>query len=199
MSLRAQIPLPVETPTLDAAAIAAHRRNPAHKSVDNAAPHTVQGGVALRACAFARGLASDVRANTVCSVERIPHSVCSMRMLRHQLTLCPVSLTIENGSCAVSAATRPPSFSHSSSAVFRRPCSVLKRSSTIRVVKTEAVAAPSVGINGGVKRVWHVISKVLSVKHLPLTPLTLHATQRRAARCHARRNAPIPYYVLQSP
>jgi len=46
----------------------------------------------------------------------------------------------------------------------------------------EAVAAPPVGINGGVKRLWLAISKVLSARHLPLTPLTLHATQRRAWR-----------------
>jgi hypothetical protein len=90
MSLRAQIPLPVATPTLHATSIAAQRRNPACDSVDNAALNTIQGGVALRAYEFVRGLASDVRANTVGCVERIPDRVCSMRMSRYQLTLCPI-------------------------------------------------------------------------------------------------------------
>ena len=90
MSLRAQSPLPVAAPTLHAAAIAVHRRNPAPDPVGNTARHTVQGCVALRACVFARGLACDGRAGTVGSVELIPHSVRSMRMLRHQLTLYPV-------------------------------------------------------------------------------------------------------------
>jgi hypothetical protein len=45
MSLRAQIPLPVATQTLHAAAIATHRRNPACESVENAALHTIQGAL----------------------------------------------------------------------------------------------------------------------------------------------------------
>jgi len=90
MSLRAQIPLPVTIPTLHAAAIAVHRSNPACESVDNAALNTIQWGVALRAYAFAGRLASDVRALAVGSVERIPDRVCSMWMLRHQLTRCLV-------------------------------------------------------------------------------------------------------------
>lgn len=181
MSLRAQITLPVATPTLHAAAIAAHRRDPAYDPVDNAAPHTVQGAVALWAYACVRGLASNVRADTVGSIERIPHSVCSMRMLRHQFTLCPVSLPIEDGYCAVSsAATLPPSFSHSSSAAFCCPRSMLKRSLTIRMVKTVAVASPTEGINGGLRRVWLVIRKVLSVKRQPTVTQMLHAAQRRA-------------------
>jgi len=68
---------------------------------------------------------------------------------------------------------------------LRAPClpsSMFKRSSTIRMVKTAAVAAPPVVTRGGVERLWIAISKVLSVSHLSLTPLTLHATQRRARR-----------------
>ena len=90
MSLRAQISFPVATPTLHTAAIAVHRHNPAHESVDNAALHTVQGDVALRAYACARGLVSDVRAYTVGSEGRVHDLVCSMRLSRYQLTLCPV-------------------------------------------------------------------------------------------------------------
>ena len=90
MLLDAQISLPIATPTLHAAAITAHRRNPAYESVDNAALYTIQGGVALRAYACARGLTGDVRANTVGSVEGISDRVCSMRMSLHQLALCPI-------------------------------------------------------------------------------------------------------------
>ena len=75
MSLGAQIPLPVATPTLHAAAIAVHRSNPACESVDNAAMNTIQGSVALRAYAFAGRLAGDVRALAVGCVERIPDRV----------------------------------------------------------------------------------------------------------------------------
>jgi hypothetical protein len=44
------------------------------------------------------------------------------------------------------------------SAVFPRPCPMLKSRSTIREVKMVAVAALPDGLNGGVKRVWLVKS-----------------------------------------
>ena len=47
----------------------------------------------------------------------------------------------------------------------------------MREVKTVAVAALPEGINGGVRRVWLVISKVLSVKRQPAVLLMLHTVQ----------------------
>jgi len=87
MSLRAQVSLPVAAPALHTAAIAVHRRNPAPESIGNPAPYTIQRGVALRTCVIAKGLACDGRVNTVGRVERIPHGVCSTRVLRHPLFL----------------------------------------------------------------------------------------------------------------
>ena len=158
MSSRAQIPFPIAAPALTSAAIAVHRRNPAPDPVADTAPHTVHGAVALGTYAFAGGMVKDIRVNTAGGGRRAHDLLCPMTVLRHSLHRASVSVLIENGSRALSAATRPRSFSHASSAVFRRPFSMLKRSLTMRVVKTETVAAPMAGTRGEVEHLWLAIS-----------------------------------------
>jgi len=85
LSPHAQIPFPIATPTLHTAAIAAHRRNPAHQSVENTAPYTIRRAVASGAYASVRGMTRDVRADTAGCGGRVHELFCPMMMGRYRL------------------------------------------------------------------------------------------------------------------